>query len=263
MSNDMAVLVVSCDKYQDLWKPFFTLFFRYWQNCPYPVYLGSNRLTYTDSRVKMITVGDDKDWSSGFRKMLEQIPHHYVIVLLEDYLLYKPVDTDKIRELVSYMKRRGAGVLRLFPCPGPDMPSQDNPEVGEICKGADYRVSMQAAIWDRQILCSLLHDGESAWNFEMVGSIRSDELEVPFLSVNKDSVKQPPIPYFCTAVVKGKWLRDAVNLCRKEGIEIDLSVRPCETHFDRLKGFVMHDVIGKFLSLLSKRGLRDIEISHP
>lgn len=234
MTTDIAILIASCDKYQDLWSPFFTLFFKYWQDCPYPVYLGSNHLTYTDSRVKTITVGDDRDWSSGFRKMLEQIPHLYVIVLLEDYLLYQPVNTDKIRELASYMKNKRAGVLRLFPCPGPDVPCQENHEVGEIRKGAEYSLSLQAAIWDRQVLLSLLREGETPWQLEVLGSKRTNALNVPFLSVKRNNNHDYPIPYFCTAVVKGKWIPDAVKLCKKEGINIDLTVRPLQTWYDRL-----------------------------
>ncbi len=74
----VAVLVTSCDKYQDLWEPFFTLFFRYWQDCPYPVYLGTNHLKYDHERVKTIAVGDETDWSSDFRSMLEQIPQRSI-----------------------------------------------------------------------------------------------------------------------------------------------------------------------------------------
>lgn len=43
---DVAVVVASCDAYADLWEPFFRLFRRYWPDCPYPVYLGSNFRTY-------------------------------------------------------------------------------------------------------------------------------------------------------------------------------------------------------------------------
>lgn len=238
MMSDIAVLVVSCDKYKDLWKPFFTLFFRYWHNCPYPVYLGSNHLTYADSRIKAITVGDDRDWSSGFRKMLEQIPHPYVILLLEDYLLKQQVDSDRIQSLAAYMKFKKAGVLRLFPCPGPDIPCADNTEVGEIRNGAEYRLSLQAAIWDKQVLLSLLREGESPWQLEVLGSKRTNELNVPFLSVKRNNSHDYPIPYFCTAVVKGKWISDAVELCKKEGINIDLAVRPLQTWYDRLKLFL-------------------------
>ena len=37
-----SVLVPSCDAYADLWIPFFALFWRYWSDCPFPVYLGTN-----------------------------------------------------------------------------------------------------------------------------------------------------------------------------------------------------------------------------
>ena len=228
--NKTAVLISSCDKYQDLWDPFFTLFFRYWQDCPYPVYLGTNHLKYDHNRVTTITVGDDTDWSSDFRSMLEQIPQPYVIVLIEDFLPTKSVDTAMIDRLITYMVDKGAGCLRLFPCPGPDLPYLDNPLVGEISKGADYRLSLQAAIWDKQILLELLREGESAWELELNGTKRTNALAAPFLCVAGDS----PIPYFCTGVVKGKWVKEAVKLCKKEGIEVDLTARPVQTPVDRL-----------------------------
>ena len=40
--SDCSILVVSCDRYRDLWTPFFTLFQRYWPDCDMPVYLGTN-----------------------------------------------------------------------------------------------------------------------------------------------------------------------------------------------------------------------------
>ena len=144
--NKVAVLISSCDNYQDLWEPFFTLFFRYWHDCPYPVYLSTNHFIYDHPRVKTIGVGDDTDWSSSFRCALEQIPYPYVIVMIEDFLPTKSVDTVKIDRLITYMENKGAGCLRLYPCPGPDLPCSDNPLVGEISKGADYRLSLQAAI---------------------------------------------------------------------------------------------------------------------
>ena len=39
MTSDSAILILSCDKFSDLWKPFFDLFWKYWPDCPYNVYL--------------------------------------------------------------------------------------------------------------------------------------------------------------------------------------------------------------------------------
>jgi hypothetical protein len=228
--NKTAVLISSCDSYQDLWEPFFTLFFRYWPDCPYPVFLSTNHLTYDHPRVKTIKIGDDTDWSSGFRCTLEQILHPYVIVMMEDFLPIKSVDTAKIERLINYLERKKAGCLRLFQCPGPDIDCLDNPDVGEISKGSDYRLSLQAAIWNKQVLLDLLCEGESAWELEINGTNRTNDLNVPFLCVTGDS----PIPYFCTGVVKGKWIKEAVKLCETEGIEVDLTVRSMQTPVDRL-----------------------------
>ena len=100
----------------------------------------------------------------------------------------------------------------------------------EISKGADYRLSLQAAVWDKQTLLELLREGESAWELELNGTKRTNDLGAPFLSVIGDS----PIPYFCTGVVKGKWVKEAVKLCETEGIEVDLTARSMQTPVDRL-----------------------------
>jgi hypothetical protein len=226
--NKTAVLISSCDRYQDLWKPFFTLFFKYWPDCPYPIYLSTNHCRYDDNRVKIMAAGDDTDWSSGFRSVIERIPHPYVIVFMEDYLFMKPVDTEKIERLIAYMDKNKAGYLRLVPSPGPDLPCPDNEDVGAISKGSDYRLSLQTAIWEKNALLNLLRNGETAWELELKGTKRTNELDVPFLSVKNN----PPIHYFCTAVIKGKWVKEAVDLCRGEGIEVNLKIRPMQTPFD-------------------------------
>ena len=46
-----------------------------------------------------------------------------------------------------------------------------------LTKGAPYRTSAQSAIWRKSSLESLLVDGESIWEFEVLGSRRSDALE--------------------------------------------------------------------------------------
>jgi hypothetical protein len=199
---------------------------------------------YDNHRVKTIAVGVDTDWSYRFRCMLEQIPYHHVIVLMEDYLLTQYVDTVKIDKLITYMVNEKAGCLRLYPCPGPDLPCLDNPEVGEISKGADYRLSLQAAVWDKQTLLELLREGESAWELELNGTKRTNDLNVPFLCVAGDS----PISYL-GGVVKGKWARVAVKLCVKEGIKVDLNARSVQTPIDR---FLRSAVIGKLIGFIKK-----------
>ena len=85
--NDVVILVPSWDGYQDVWQPFFHCFFKYWPDCPYPVFLGSNSLSYPDSRVSPILIGPDIDYSSNLIAMLDHIDQDWVIIFTEDMLL--------------------------------------------------------------------------------------------------------------------------------------------------------------------------------
>jgi hypothetical protein len=224
MAIDTALLVVSCDRYRDLWVPFFTLLFRYWPDCPFPIFLGANDERFPDRRVVSLAIGEDVDWSSNLRKMLALIPVAGILLLQEDFLIDRPVDTERIQKLIGYAVEKKAACLRLMPIPGPDRSCEDHPEVGEIRKGADYRVSLQAAWWRKQSLAEVLKMGESPWQFERLGSRRSDKLSAPFLSLREGA--DFPLDYYPTAVFRGYWEPGAVSLCRRENIPVDLHARP-------------------------------------
>jgi hypothetical protein len=224
MSISTALLVVSCDAYRDLWEPFFTLLFRYWTDCPFRIYLGSNHATYPDRRVTTLAVGEDRDWSSNLLKMLESIPADGVLLLQEDFLIDRPVQTKRVSQLIGYAEAQQAACLRLMPIPGPDTLCADNPEVGAISKGTAYRVSLQAAWWRKENLAAIARAGESPWQFEHNGSRRSNDLSPSFLSLREGI--EFPLDYFTTAVVRGFWEPGALELCRRENIPVDLKRRP-------------------------------------
>jgi len=81
----VGVLVLSCDKYVDIWHAFFTLFFRYWPDCPFPVYLLSNFKSFDHPHVKPILVGEDETWSISVSKALKKFPHDIALITLEDF----------------------------------------------------------------------------------------------------------------------------------------------------------------------------------
>jgi hypothetical protein len=229
LKAQVAILVSSCDKYQDIWPIFFTLFWRYWPDCPFSIYLLTNHARYDDARVKSIPVGDDRQWASNCRVALRQIPYPYIFLMEEENLYRRAVNTRYVCELISFGMNYGAGCFRLYPSPGPDRPLAGRNDVGIIDPGAPYRVAFSAAVWRRDVLESLLVDGETGWDMELKGSRRSDRLEVPFLSVTFDPTTgrntNPPLPYMSRVVVRGRWTQEAVALCRKEGLTIDRANR--------------------------------------
>jgi hypothetical protein len=256
MTVSTALLVISCDSYRDVWIPFFALFFRYWADCPYPVFLGSNFEMYPDKRVIPLAIGRDEDWSSNLHRMLEAIPLDGILLLQEDFLFDRPIHTGRIERYIRYARSRNAACLRLMPIPGPDTPCADQPDLGEIRTGAEYRVSLQATWWKKERLAAVAHDGESPWQFERLGSRRSDSIDAPFLSLREEI--DLPLDYFTTAVVRGYWEPGAVELCRRENVPVDLSIRkmlPAGMRWERaLRRIGFPDRIARILGMPFRLG---------
>ena len=68
----ISVLIYSCDSYSDVWKPFFTLFWRYW-NCEYPVYLATE--TKKCAELGVMTINKQADtWTERMKQTVDEIP---------------------------------------------------------------------------------------------------------------------------------------------------------------------------------------------
>lgn len=205
--DDIAILVVSCDSYQDLWDPFFLCFFKYWPDCPYPVFLGANTASYPDDRVQTILIGPDIDYSSNLLKMLHNIQEEWVILWIEDRILSAPVETTRLSNLIQSAQRRGAGYLKLI-ANHPFAWTEDKTEqIGEIPQGDRYRVSITVALWQKPVLLQLLCPGETAWELERMGSERSNNLDAKFFCLTP-WVRSTPFISDTHLIVKGRLLRD-------------------------------------------------------
>jgi hypothetical protein len=216
----LPVLVVSCDRYSDLWRPFFEIFFRRWPARRGPLYLGTNFASYDDPRVQTLAVGTDVTWAAGVLRMLDRIPGDYVLVMLEDFLLMEDVDNTRIETLAALAAKQSVGCLRLYSIYPPEHHLPDHRGLGVFLPGDKWRITAQAAIWRIETLRKLLVPGFSAWDFEMIGSQMSD-----FLGDAIWGVMRPALVYD-HAVEKGKWRPQGLAICREAGVEVDLQRRP-------------------------------------
>jgi hypothetical protein len=226
--SDVSAVVASYDGCSDIWPGFFGLMSRFWPDLPYPVHLISNHLAFSDRRVTTLRVGDDLSWSQTLARGLERVSSRYVLLILDDFFLTAPVDTARVQRLHAAMVAQGAAYLRLVPNPAADTPCTDMPEIGTIGKGAPYRTSLQMAFWDRGALLGLLRGEESAWDFEIKGSRRSDAMTEPFLCVCDGF---PAIPYR-HVLRRGKLLPDAVRFFAPLGVNFDASKRKRESELN-------------------------------
>lgn len=238
--NNLAVIIISCDKYSDTWNPFYHFFFKYWNDCPFMIYHVSETLHYQHPKVNTIHTGRGKKWSEMLLEALNSIDQEYVLLLLDDYFLLKNVDNKNMLDCLHIIQQENAAYLRIFPCPGPTQPYKYYSGIGLIEKSDAYSISTQATIWQKKTLTDFLQPSETAWELETKGSKRASQIENVFLSVtippglSRLEDGDFPYTYLCTAVVKGKWVPEALKLCAHEGIKLDLAYRKIENWYDQL-----------------------------
>lgn len=267
LNNNIAVLVVSCDSYSDLWQPFFGLFFKYWPECPYNTYLSSNHKEFINAKVTTVKSEENSNWSSELKIVLSKIPEKHIIVILEDYFFYDSVDMHSLNKIIEIYFKLNVSFFRLGTFPSkynslrPGNEVNNYPGVLSLGKGSKYRIDLQVALWKKEYLFAILKDGESPWQFELEASQRSNESDdlILGLSPKKGEKKiHGPITYYCGAVTRGVLMKKAIHIANENNIQMDLGHRPIESNYSYYRRLIyislpifMRVIIDKILSIFS------------
>ncbi len=235
----VTVLISSFDGYSDCWGPVCHGFAKYWPDCPYPIFLMTNTRDHPHERVQVMKVGGGRDWSGRMITALERIQTPYVMYFQEDYWIRKPVDTARMVEYVALMERHGLNYLRLLSKPVPDQDFPHDDRLGLLALQASYRTSVQISFWRKEVFQDLIRPGESVWQFEQNGTVRSRKYGDTFASTRQKDGDDycHGIDYVCTAVNLGKWSRMAKPYAEEEGLKVDFSNLPTETWWDEFKRY--------------------------
>ena len=247
-----TLLISSFDAYAACWPPVAHGIRKYWPDCPFPVRLVTEERDFDAPGVEVLKVGRDAIWSNRMLIALRSITTPFLVYFQEDYWLNKRVDTTRILEYLGLMEAAGLNYLRLLSKPVPDLPFGLDERLGILADEAPYRTSAQIALWRREVLLDLLVPGESVWDFELKGSVRSRKYGATFVSIQPvggDDYANG-IGYVCTAVNCGKWSRMARPYAEAEGLSVDFSERPTDTWWDDFK---RSGPIGHFFRNLAHR----------
>ena len=213
MNHNFAILVLSCDKFSDLWEPFFYCFFKQLPDCPYPIYLGINELEYkpSNAKIQVIHSGEDLNWSRSLKKILSQIKEENIYIILEDVFLTSPMDEELLFECLEILNQDNtyhihskAGFSRNLPL--------HSVNLSILPRGIPYRVNL-LGFWKKKYLEWLLIDGESPWGFEVMGSYRVS-FQDGFYTVNRELFE------YIHVVEKGMILPNAYEYCKKNNIPV-------------------------------------------
>ncbi len=232
-----AILVNTCDKFEDCWIPFFKLFKIYWPDYNGKIYLNTEYKDFSYSGLNIIPLkvaekkqdADKITWSECLKRALEKIDEDILLYMQEDYFLKGSVKNDLVEKYSNLMNNaQNLHCIHLTDqsvksAGGSKYENLDNVEMNQR-----YRISCQAALWQKDILASYLRSYESAWDFEEFGSKRSSKMKHNFYVVNRNWVKLGEyeiIPYIFTGIVQGRWKEEVVDLFEKHDISVDYAVR--------------------------------------
>ena len=235
--DELTILVNSTDGYADCWEPFMTLLAAYWPHCPYRIVINTERRTFEFPGLRVSTSRTWPDesssrptWSESLSRCLEGIDSSVVLYMQDDYFLNGPVDVGMIERFVRIMidEERPHILVRVLDYARYD-PLPEHPELWVIPRRRPYLVSLQAGLWSRAALRSLLRQAEDPWQFERYGTLRARRSGLTFLCPDLERSEwsgQPLIPYEPTGIVRGRWYAPAVvDLFAEHGIEVDFSRR--------------------------------------
>ena len=224
-ADSVAVVVSSCDRFFDAWRPFAFFFRKYWPDCPFPIYLITNELRVQSQRIQAIRVGRDKGWATNMQLALEQIHSPYILYLQEDYFLTAPVRAERLASDIAYAIEQNAASFCFYDLSllEPEFRRGDE-RFGIVPEESKGRTRLQATFWKREAFAALIRPGETAWNMEARGSERTRGMLMLSYTPN-DAV---PIPYLMSGIVRGLWAPEAVELCRAH----DLRIRPAFRSLD-------------------------------
>lgn len=229
--EDYCVMMLTCDKYSDIWPAYFGQIHKYWNDYNGSIFVNtekkrdigiecSNKIIFSKELYEWNT-----PWAYRLYRCLEQIEEEYVILLLDDFILTDYVDVAEINRCISYMKAdKNIACFNYLPTPGKKI-TQEYSRYELTDRKMPFRINLQAALWRKDFLMKFIRKHENPWQFEYWGSIRARRYKEKIYHLNKDAKKVFVYPDG-GVIADERWFGEvAIDTLKKEGYNLDFQKR--------------------------------------
>lgn len=164
----LAIVGIFFDGYYDMWEDFLELYYRNWKDCPYPLYIVNNDADLHFQKkypVNVIHAGADAEYSRKVQIAIEQIDADYYLLLLEDFLIGKKLQSDVLSEVMRFIVDKK---IKYYQMPMREFTAIKNiNRIIPIMPQMEYTFSCQPSIWQKNFLQKCIGTGNyNAWVFE-------------------------------------------------------------------------------------------------
>ena len=235
--NDLTIIVCSCDKYDDLWFPYFEIFKHQWPDCKYPIILNTESKVYKhdglDIRCLQLYKAEDAadiPWSDRMIETLKHVDTEYVLVTLDDHFLISPVDSDDFeRNAFDIIKKnRRISALSFIAYVPADKKTKWQGNFGRWSMNDYFRINLDTAIWRKKALLRNLKPGENAWEFELNATERALWDFTEYYRYKQGAKPILDVSFHLRrgyGLIRGKWCWRNPELFEQFNIPMDFSIR--------------------------------------
>lgn len=170
IKDKITMLILSCDKFSDLWDGHVQQLEKYWPDRNMETYIVTDKKSEKEyDKVKVFSAGDDVEWSERLRKALEMVNTEYIFITLDDYFLIKPVSNDKICKIMDMMHKHNLDYVRLFKRPTKATRNSIDgyTKAFWIDCNFKYSVNLYSGIWKTDFMKSCVVEPLNPWKFEV------------------------------------------------------------------------------------------------
>jgi len=241
----MKILISSHAKANDIW--YITNYFlkKHWKS-DNTIFLGANgieRDKFIPKSWNYINKGEDISFSKSLMSYLESIDDEYFILMLDDFMILKEVDNDKIERAFKFIKSKNGVYLRLVPNPKGEIKIDSDFSRIDVKSEVPYVTSLQMAIWKKDFLMQLLSYDFSPWEFET----KAGKTEESFSNSEGFYVTNYNFIHYTHFVEKGKFYPFLKDILKKEELPLESK-----------RSFLSEEELNKIKDSYLKKSLRKL-----
>lgn len=211
LDNELTVVVICFDPYIDAIELSPVFFDYYWSNIKLPVIFVTSNLDI-DCKYTVIKTNGKLSYFERLKAAIDVVKTPYILLLLDDYLINKPINEELIQENINFMNKNNAMYCELFTMFRRPRGSKLDKSHILVSQKTKYRINLQPSIYSKDLLKELLLDlPVTAWDAELSFMDEKYKRIPAFYSTNKSFS-------IINYIDKGKATRKAVRFLKKHNL---------------------------------------------
>lgn len=212
------IVVMSCDKNEDLWKPFYLCIEKYWKDHPQIIYSTETKVNqYYKTYCYNYPI---EKWTKRVYDTIKDLECDNILLMVDDLFIRNYVDNDLINSLEDYIGGIIASLNFEKRFDPQDIKLDDKVSMRNYY--GKYKTSVMCQLWSKQALLDIFSCEKDPWTFE---SDNESKKYVYLISNNGNFINWGYGDRKWFGIRKGKWCKECKEFFDKENIEIDYSIR--------------------------------------